>query len=392
MFKGQFGGTILLGTLLSLTIGLTIPSASTGAQGLRPPSEWTLSNPATQAEIEAQLERHRGETLTFVAYGGTGQKASREGILIPLEKRFGIHFLEDTQPDSAKIEAMVNSGNVTWDVVSLGTFEIWNLGERGYLQALDHRIVDTRGLLKGVVTRWSAGGDTFLWGTVLAYRRGVRQPHSWADFWNTKDFPGRRGYGDFLTGHLEIALFAAGLSPAQIAFPLTREREELTFRKLEELAPSVNVYWDSGSQCPQLLINGELDYCSAWNGRIYDAQKAGAPIEMCWECGWVAGSNGDVIPRGSRHTELAQLVIAWGSFLPNVIQHSNYITYAPAVDPSALPRAMQLLQKTLDPTTLAALSGSESNRPYMLLADEKWEGENFDRLNGRYQAIFSQHR
>jgi spermidine/putrescine-binding protein len=102
---------------------------------------------------------------------------------------------------------------------------------------------------------------------------------------------GRRGYGDFLTGHLELPLLAAGIAPKDIKFPLTHEQEEIIFQLLEDLAPHIDAYWTAGSTCPELLIKGELDMCSAWNGRIYDAIKQGAPLKICWECGFVAGGN-----------------------------------------------------------------------------------------------------
>ena len=45
------------------------------------------------------------------------------------------------------------------------------------------------------------------------------------------------------------------------------------------------IYWDTGSQCPEFLISGEVEMCTAWNGRIFDAQQTGAPLRICWECG-----------------------------------------------------------------------------------------------------------
>jgi putative spermidine/putrescine transport system substrate-binding protein len=393
MCDGYVGAKFSVGLVLVLMVAAMIPAVSAypvGAQGLRPSSEWTVNQPATLPEIEAAIEKHRGETVTWVAYGGVQQASEREAFMKPLEQRFGIHFLEDTQPTNAKIKAMVDSGNVTWDTANLSAFQIWSLGKSGYLEPLDRRVVDTSKVLKALLSPWHARNT--LWGTVLAYRRGVQKPRSWADFWNVKEFPGRRGYGDLLTGHLELPLLAAGLAPAKIAFPVPKEQEELIFRQLEELAPNITVFWSSGEQCPRLLISGELDYCSAWNGRINDAQKQGAPIEMCWQCGWVAGSGGNVILKGSRHKELAQLVIAWITFLPNNIQTAKYTGNVPAVEASALPEMMRLLRPILDARALTAAAGSPSNRPYMLLADEKWEGENFDRLNGRFQSIFTKRK
>ena len=80
------------------------------------------------------------------------------------------------------------------------------------------------------------------------------------------------------------------------------------------------ITWDSGSDCPALLIAGELDLCTTWNGRIYDAVVAeDAPINICWECGHVMDADYYFVPNGLKELdaerwEMAQLFLAWMSF------------------------------------------------------------------------------
>ena len=100
-------------------------------------------------------------------------------------------------------------------------------------------------------------------------------------------------------------------------------------QKLEELRPHINVVWTTGSQCPELLIKGEIDFCSAWNGRIFDAQKQGAPVNICWECGLTLHIDYYQIPKGAPNKDVAQLFLAWTA-LPSVnVQLSKYISYGP---------------------------------------------------------------
>ncbi|MEE9248095.1 MAG: extracellular solute-binding protein [Dehalococcoidia bacterium] len=80
---------------------------------------------------------------------------------------------------------------------------------------------------------------------------------------------------------------------------------------------------------PQLLIDGQVDMVTAWNGRIFDAQREGAPIAICWECGHVIAMDNWVIPLGSPNKELAQLFIAWASFPEINVQISKHISYGP---------------------------------------------------------------
>jgi putative spermidine/putrescine transport system substrate-binding protein len=388
MINGKLGIVGVLGVLALCAAGKPYAQATGSETKHRTPTEATNDHPLNRAELEALIKEHRGSSLTVVTYGGASGAAQRNAFFIPFQEQFGITIIEDTDPRPAKIQAMVESNNVTWDVISLGGFGVWNLGRQGMLEELDFRVVDQRNLLEALKSPWGGGGGTNVWATVLAYSTNSfpdeeSQPKSWAEFWDVNAVPGRRGYGDFLTGHLEIPLLAAGYAVEEITFPLTPEQEEIIFQMLDELAANLTVYWSSGSTCPELLMKGELDMCSAWNGRIYDAIKQGAPLKICWECGFVAGGNAFVIPKGSPNKELAELFIAWSGIPEIFANYTKYIPYSPGDK-----EAIRLLPNVVDQETLEQLPTSEPNLPYAVFADEGWEGANFDRLNERYQGVF----
>jgi putative spermidine/putrescine transport system substrate-binding protein len=378
----------ILSVSIVVLLGFSCAGVSDAQNRLRTPEQATPEQPLTRPELEALLERYRGQSITVVTYGGAAAAADRNAFYMPFENQFGIKIVEDTNPLPAKIQAMVEAKNVTWDVISLGGFGVWSLGRKGLLEELDFRIIDKRNLLDFVKSPWGGGGGTNVWATVLAYSTGSfpdggRQPKSWAEFWDPKQLAGRRGYGDFLTGHLELPLLAAGTAPKDIKFPLTHEQEEIILQLLEDLAPHIDAYWTAGSTCPELLIKGELDMCSAWNGRIYDAIKQGAPLKICWECGFVAGGNAFVIPKGSAKKDPAQLFIAWTGLPEIFMNYPKYIPYSPGDK-----EAIRLMPQAIDADTLMQMPTADVNMPYAVFADEGWEGANFDRLNERYQSIF----
>ena len=63
---------------------------------LRPRDEWTVENPATLAEIEAELEKHRGKSIIVLGPGGAYTAAVRQAYFAPLIEQFGIEVIEDT--------------------------------------------------------------------------------------------------------------------------------------------------------------------------------------------------------------------------------------------------------------------------------------------------------
>ena len=353
---------------------------------LRSVEEASCTNPLTRAELEAVLEKYRGRSFTFASWGGAMQAALREAYLKPFQERFGISIVEDSGVSIAKTQAMVEAGNVTWDVVQLGPTTAMRLGPREIFEELDCRVHDNRNFLEtateGLAGKFGGGGG-LTWATVLAYREGVKKPSGWADFWDVKNFPGRRAVYESPTGNVEFALMAAGYTQKDITYPLTPEQEELAIEKLGEFRPHINVVWTTGSQCPELLIKGELDYCTAWNGRIFDAQKQGAPLKICWACGFTLHIDYYQIPKGAPNKDVAQLFVAWTA-LPEVnAQLSKYISYGPINKD-----AIALLPQVVDGRTLQELPSSPQNLQHAVLINFKYWAEAFDQLNERFLKIF----
>ncbi|MEE9198570.1 MAG: extracellular solute-binding protein [Dehalococcoidia bacterium] len=370
-------------------------ATSVPTDGLRPLSEWTADNPATLAEIEAELEKYRGDSFVFTSWGGAYQAAQRQAYLIPFQDQFGIQIIEESPVEYAKIRAMSEAGNVTWDVVVSGNRALWQLGPEGTLEELTPAIHN--GYWDGFpdITRtpWGAGGGD-MWSTGIAYslesypnHQGA--PKSWADFWDVEGFPGRRGllarpnediFFAYLAAHPELFDTAEG----RASLPsLTDAQLDEAFDMLRQIKPDITRWWTSGSECPQLLLSGELDMCAAWNGRIYDAQQAGAPIYYCFECGHLMQMESYYIPKGSPNKELAELFIAWMGFPEQAMRIALFITYGP-LNQDALP----FLEAVASPELLAAMSTSYPESA--IVVDENWLGTNVDALTERMQAFLAE--
>ncbi|MEE9248004.1 MAG: extracellular solute-binding protein [Dehalococcoidia bacterium] len=376
-----------------------VPTATAApTTGLRDRSQWTLDNPATLAEIEAELENYRGKSFVFVSWGGAFQAAQRRAHLIPFQEKFGIEIIEDSPVSSAKVRIMAQTGNITWDIASLGGEDPWQLGLTGDLEELDRKVVDVRSFFPSIKDQLWSGGGGETWTLVLAYSTEsypdeASQPKTWADVWDVASFPGRRAFSVYWSDNLYAALLSenpnllnteegrASLSP------LTDEQIDRAFGILEEFKPNITLFWSSGSDCPQLLISGEIDMCMAWNGRIFDAQQEGAPLKICWECGHFMGTESFVIPKGLKEQdpekfELAQLFIAWTSFPEQNARIAQFISYGPVNKDSA----PYLDDPAYDPVR-DELPSSSTNIDYAILVDEKWQGEMADVIEERFQAF-----
>ena len=59
------------------------------------------------------------ESVNFVSWGGSTQDAQKQAWADPFSKASGITVVQDGPTDYGKLKAMVESGNVQWDVVDV---------------------------------------------------------------------------------------------------------------------------------------------------------------------------------------------------------------------------------------------------------------------------------
>jgi putative spermidine/putrescine transport system substrate-binding protein len=57
--------------------------------------------------------------VIICSWGGSFMDTQREAFFKPFEQETGIEVVEATTPEFAKIRAMVESGNIEWDVVNV---------------------------------------------------------------------------------------------------------------------------------------------------------------------------------------------------------------------------------------------------------------------------------
>lgn len=245
--------------------------------------------------------------LTVVGYGGSVQDVQRKTIDIPFGEANGVKMLSDGPPDYAKIQAQVESKNVSWDVVQVEPF--WALQQCGkLLTKLDLSALDTANLPAEGITPCAVPLDIFTY--VLMYDKDKfanDPPTSWADFFDLKKFPGKRGVMNYAQGGgLEVALLGDGVDRASL-YPLDVERG---LKKLSSIRPEI-AFFDTGAQLTQQMESHEVAMSIAWSARGYDAHKNGANYEPVWK----------------DHLNLVdQLVVPIGANVTDAMKYLEYVT------------------------------------------------------------------
>lgn len=263
------------------------------------------------------------ESLVFTSWGGTTQQAQQKHWAKPFAAASGINVAMDGPTDYGKFKAMVESGNVNWDVVDVEGDFAYKAAKDGLLETID------LSKLKGLDPRFASPNSvgSFYYSFVLGYNKSTFKgtaPSSWADLFDLKRFPGKRTlYKWSAPGVLEIALLADGV-PANKLYPLDVDR---AFKKLDTIKSQI-VWWSGGAQSQQLLASGEAPIGMFWNGRVNALQQSKAPVGMSWKQNLTAADM-LVIPKGSKNKEAAMKFLAYATGPEAQAKFASETGYAP---------------------------------------------------------------
>lgn len=271
------------------------------------------------------------DTLSVVTFGGAYEAAVKQAYFGPFTEQTKHDFtFQSYSGGLAKLQAMVQAKNVTWDIVDLEASDAMRACEEGLLQRFDKKLLgDTQDFLPGTISDCAVA--SMVWSTVYAYdsTKVNGTPTSINDFFDLQKFPGKRGMRKSAKGTLEWALMADGVPKEQVYQLLsTQAGVDRALKKLDTIKSNI-VWWDSGAQAPQLLADGAVAMVAAYNGRISDAVKQdGKPFKIVWD-GQLYDFEWWGVPAGSKNGKLAAEFIAFASQPQSYANLTKHIPYAP---------------------------------------------------------------
>ncbi|KWX68875.1 hypothetical protein ASJ79_15950 [Mycobacterium sp. NAZ190054] len=248
-----------------------------------------------------------GETVVTVAgYGGVYEEMEYDAFFDGyMAEHPDVRIVYD-ELDMAKLKAMVESGNPTWDIF-LGGPESNDPAD--IFEKIDCEKVPCSELKMMADHGYSV--PYYIFSTVLAYREdafGGKAPENWADFFDLETFPGKRGLWNAVTaGTLEPALLADGVAHEDL-YPLDTDR---ALAKLGSIRDSI-VWWESGAQCGQLLRDNEVVMANCWSLDVDRAQADGAPLGIAWSDNFMLPGEMSIV-KGTTHRDIAMDIIAYST-------------------------------------------------------------------------------
>lgn len=321
--------------------------------------------------------RAQARELVVVNFGGDAVTAMTKAWAEPYNKGAALKAVIDgAGPSSAKMKAMVESGKVTWDVVDRNLIAALELGRQNLLEKIDYTIVDKSKVRPEHAGEWGVG--SYIYANVLAYQTdafGGRQPKTWADFYDLKDFPGKRAMRKHIDGQLETALLADGVSPDKL-YPLDVKR---ALDKIRSIKKDV-IFWATGAESQQLFRDREVTMGSVFNTRALVARRE---------------SNGKV---DFHYNQASAWIGAWLTPRGNPGGKDAFRFMASAQDPAGQVELFKLLgngpvnpaASGMVPAELRALDpGSPENYAMQIPADPDWYAANSAAVLTQYLEAIS---
>jgi putative spermidine/putrescine transport system substrate-binding protein len=344
------------------------------------------------------------EDMTIVSWGGAYSASQDNAYNQPYMKlNPDVKIINDESSNEAvaKLRAMAEAGNVTWDVVDVVASDAIRLCDEGLALEIDP---DTQ--LAPAPDGTSASEDfgdllvsecyipTIVYSTTFGYRSDVaawggREPDDICDVFDLENFPGKRSLEKRPINNVEWALLCDGVAPEDVYDVLsTPEGVDRALAKLATIRDNV-VWWSAGAETPQRLADGEVVLGSTYNGRLFaliEEQKQ--PVKMLWD--WqVFDLDGYIIPAGLSDERKARALdfIYFASDTQRLADQAKFISYGPARKSSA-----PLVSKhaTLGIDMAPHMPTDPKNAVHTLLYNYEWWADHRDDVDAKFQAWLAQ--
>jgi putative spermidine/putrescine transport system substrate-binding protein len=359
---------------------------------------------ATAAAALMVMSSAQAEDMTIVSWGGAysaSQQAAYHDPYMKLHPEVNIINDESSNEAVAKLRAMAEAGNITWDVVDVVAADAIRLCDEGLAREIDPD-KDLAPAPDGTPASEDFGDllvspcyiPQIVYSTTFGYRTDVaewggKEPEDICAVFDTKTFPGKRSLEKRPINNVEWALLCDGVAPDKIYDVLSTDAGvEQALAKLATIRDDV-IWWSAGAETPQRLADGEAVIGSTYNGRLFSViEEQNQPVKMLWD--WqVFDLDGWIVPAGLPEDRMKRAMdyIYFATDTQRLADQAKYISYGPARKSSA-----PLVGKhaTLGIDMAPHMPTDPDNAKNTLLYNYEWWADNRDDLDAKFQAWLAQ--
>ncbi len=308
-------------------------------------------------------------TLRMLEPGGESGDYVQHGFIDAFTEKTGIKVERESPTSLGKLQSIVKAGDTSYNLIEMSASNLEQAVGLGLVEKLDWDLINPDPIFDEAKSPYGVGYQYF--NTVMAWQEtNDNKPETWADFWDTKNFPGKRALPDWASFVIPLALLADGVSSDEL-YPIDLDR---AFNKLEEIKDDVSIWWDTGAIPLQALVSEEVAYAAVWPATLV-AEPQG--LEFTYNQGLLKMAY-FAVPKGADNFEETM------AFLHELTKAENQ---AKAMEIFPYPGPSLDLESLFSEDVTEQLITSEENYPKHVLDDPKWWNENADEVNKRWQEF-----
>ncbi|MCF6305171.1 MAG: extracellular solute-binding protein [Rhodobacteraceae bacterium] len=340
------------------------------------------------------------QDLTIISWGGAYSASQQNAYHDPyMAANPGVNIINDeSSPEAvAKLRAMAEAGNTTWDVVDVEAADAIRLCDEGLAMEID---ADTQ--LAPAPDGTSATDDfgallvsecfipQIVFSTTFGYRtdmvpEGTPPPTGACDVFDLETYPGKRSLNKNPVANMEWALLCDGVAYEDVYDMLeTDAGQAQAFAKLDTIKDQT-IWWSASAEPVQLLADGEVFMASAFNGRLFAMiAEQGQPVAMAWD--WqMLDIDGWIIPENisDERKQAALDYVYFATDTQRLADQAKYISYGPARASSA---PLVGLHATLGIEMAPHMPTDPNNAENTFVNNYFWWADYRDDLNAKFQA------
>jgi len=346
----------------------------------------------------AASAQEMADDMTLVSWGGAYQTSQVNAYAAPYQAMHpdvDVVWDESSNEAVAKLRAMNEAGNITWDLVDVVASDAIRLCDEGL--AMEY---DPDELLEPAPDGTPASEDfgdlivsdcyipQIVYSTTVGYRTdlvGDTPPTEICALFDTEAYPGKRSLEKRPINNLEWALYCDGVAKEDLYDVLeTEEGQDRAFAKLDTIKDDV-IWWSAGADTPQLLADGEVVMGSTYNGRLFSLiEEQDQPVEMLWDM-QVFDLDGWIIPAGLPEDRLARVkdFVRFATDTQRLADQAKWISYGPARASSA---PLVSTHADLGIEMAPHMPTDPDNAANTLLYNYEWWADYRDDLDAKFQA------
>lgn len=333
------------------------------------------------------------KSLTIASWGGAYAQSQQIAYYRPFEKKTGVSI---TLVYHGGKPALLGKGREyrfgNWDVVDLSADALETGCRDGLLEPISKSDLasakDGTSASKDFLTGalHECGVASVAWSSMIVFDKRAfkdKAPKSAADFFDLKNYPGKRALKSGARYTLELALLADGVAPAKVYAELgSKTGLERALKKLQSIEKHI-VWWKRSDEPLKLLREGEVAMATAFNGRAFGSMVAdNRALQMLWD-GQVYTMDSWAIPKSSKNKQAAMKFISFATSPERLAHQARWFPYGPSRK-----SAVELVgnHAEIKMKMAAYLPTSKANLKRALQVDAQWWLQNEEAVEKKFST------